>query len=102
MQTSFELHPILGYKELNVVFLRKCILCHNAGDVRPFIRSIFKTHELVDKARNGCLNGSSRDAGSPPSPSAKAAAADAAALSVRGASSSAASTNAMAIAEGSE
>lgn len=26
--------------------------CH-AGDVRPFIRNIFKTHELVDKARNG-------------------------------------------------
>ena len=23
------------------------------GDVRPFIRNIFKTHELVDKARNG-------------------------------------------------
>eukprot|EP00903_Cladosiphon_okamuranus_P015698 g14492.t1 len=29
------------------------------GDVRPFIRSIFKTHELVDKARNG-----DRDVGS--------------------------------------
>lgn len=24
-----------------------------SGDVRPFIRNIFKTHELVDKARNG-------------------------------------------------
>ena len=30
------------------------------GDVRPFIRNIFKTHELVDKARNG-----ERDIGSP-------------------------------------
>ncbi|CAM9117161.1 unnamed protein product [Ectocarpus sp. 12 AP-2014] len=30
------------------------------GDVRPFIRNIFKTHELVDKARNG-----DRDVGSP-------------------------------------
>lgn len=28
-----------------------CFVC--AGDVRPFIRNIFKTHELVDKARNG-------------------------------------------------
>lgn len=32
----------------------------SSGDVRPFIRSIFKTHELVDKARNG-----DRDVGSP-------------------------------------
>lgn len=30
------------------------------GDVRPFIRNIFKTHELVNKARNG-----ERDIGSP-------------------------------------
>lgn len=29
-----------------------CQLCFS-GDVRPFIRNIFKTHELVDKARNG-------------------------------------------------
>lgn len=35
-------------------------LFFSSGDVRPFIRSIFKTHELVDKARNG-----DRDVGSP-------------------------------------
>lgn len=33
-----------------------------AGDVRPFIRNIFKTHELVDKARDGA-----RDVSSPSS-----------------------------------
>lgn len=37
------------YSYIFVIFL----LFIFAGDVRPFIRNIFKTHELVDKARNG-------------------------------------------------
>lgn len=40
--------------------LRLLLFVCFAGDVRPFIRNIFKTHELVDKARNG-----DRDVGSP-------------------------------------
>lgn len=48
---------------LHVAFTAMWLLTYfvfYSGDVRPFIRSIFKTHELVDKARNG-----DRDVGSP-------------------------------------